>query len=123
MSQPTLGDLIRSSAHTYREIADAAGLSVARIGQIALNRHLTQMPPDTTLQALASALDLPLEDIVSAAEESIRTPPVEPGAMPVRGRTTSTGPQRAARLARRISRLSDRDRAVVEAVLGALEEG
>lgn len=120
MSQPTLGDLIRSSTNTYREIADAAGLSIARIGQIALNRHITQMPPDATLRALAGALDLPLEDIVSAAEESIRTPPVEPGAMPVRVRTT--GSRRAARLARRISRLTDRDRAVVEAVLGALEE-
>ena len=93
---------------SYAQIASASGLSKARIGQMAIGAHLRQMPSPASITGLARALDLPVEQVEEAAAASLQTPSARPG--------VSGG------LVRRISALPARDRAVIEAVLRALEE-
>jgi transcriptional regulator with XRE-family HTH domain len=69
----TLSELIRQhrdrTAESYSEIARRAGLSKAKIGQLA-NTDQTHMPRQDTIEKLSKGLQLPLRVIQQAAMAS-----------------------------------------------------
>lgn len=101
---PTLGQLILTSGRSYRHLAEASGLSKSRIGQMAADQ-IRQVPTPTTINSLAEALNIPAEDVETAALKTLSQE---------RGPLLTT--------ARRLAALDPRGRRIIQAVLRALEE-
>lgn len=109
----TLADLIRShqdaTGDSYGDIAKRAGISKAKVGQLAVaeQRH---MPRIDTVEKLARGLRLPLPLVQRAAMTSAGiSPNDEAGVTPTEV------------LAARIERLSPRDREIVMRLVESLD--
>lgn len=108
-----LAELIRrhqdQTGDSYQDIADKAGLSKAKIGQLALAGRVQNVPRTDTLEKLARALKVPMHVVQDAAF-------VTAGVV----RDTPTTDPLVALIAARLPDLDPADLPVVDAVVVAL---
>lgn len=104
MASPTLGTLIRSSDLTYRQIAERAGISKPRVGQLAQDAF-SQSPAPRTVRGLAIALEVPEATIRAAIRQTIH----------------GTDSAEAEEIALRFAALPAHQRSVIVSMIDALE--